>query len=230
MENFRERILEQKGREGSNDKIWNNALMHLVEYKDLWEVGYIKNTRHQKEIGFILPEQRKAKGDAEKLEKEIEILSKTDPQLIVFDSNFNHILGNAVVARGFIKRFEDGKYFDKEFPAEKFKTVKEGFGLLKDYVAILVENEDILKEELKSRLGYLERFLDYINCDLPAGASGIINLIKFFNKLEKGISKEEFFKEMEKINRQQKNIINETRLEKSLMIINNKGEEYYKLV
>ncbi len=229
MENFGERILQREKKDASNEAGWETIFKHINEYKSLWETGYIKISRHQKLIGFILPEQRKAQKDAADLEKKIKALSEKNQEAINPRNNLSHIIGNSVGARGFIKRFEEGKYYDKEFPVAKFKVIKEGVGLIRDYVRILLENDNIIGRELGSDVGYLGKFLDYFNCGLPAGAAQIVKLIKFFFNLEKGMAKEKFDIDGEKINREMNNLLDLRKIENNLIKINNRGEELYKL-
>ncbi|MCK9379154.1 MAG: hypothetical protein M0P97_03345 [Candidatus Moranbacteria bacterium] len=228
-ENFAEKIILENAFEKEKIKetvSWEKLSKHLDEYEDFYKGSYVVQTRKQ-ELGFKKPEQFLVRRNIEILREKLK--QKKGENFKISEYNqMNHILGNSimVLSGAIARKFEEGR----EVKPQMVEKIKEDMTLLNDYVEILVENPEVVKDELESKVGYLGNFLDYFSCDLPTESPKIIKLVKFFNKLEKGMAKKEIAMQVEEINQEQKNIINIEKIKEKLFLVDNKGEEYYKLV
>jgi len=228
-ENFAEKIILENAFEKEKIKetvSWEKLSKHLDEYEDFYKGSYVVQTRKQ-ELGFKKPEQFLVRRNIEILREKLK--QKKGENFKISEYNqMNHILGNSimVLSGAIARKFEEGR----EVKPQMVEKIKEDMTLLNDYVEILVENPEVVKDELESKVGYLGNFLDYFSCDLPTESPKIIKLVKFFNKLEKGMAKKEIAMQVEEINQEQKNIINIEKIKEKLSLVDNKGEEYYKLV
>ncbi len=225
----------QEEKKESQQKHQETIFEHLGMYQSAWETEYMQVSRHQKAIGFTKPEQRIAQKEILELREVLTQFFKDKNFLIGADNNLNHIFGNAICARSLMINFSKGKYYDKEFPFEKFKIVKREIEALRNYTKCILEKKEILEAELSASVGYLGKYLNFFRCDLPKSSVRYITVLNFFLDLEKGIiRRDDFAERLKKVQNDPqdsrvKDILDEKIIEENIFLFNQEGEEYYKL-
>ena len=203
-EALREFSFEPVREKGNNEKSIENILGHLRDIEVFFDSDYVTQTRKQK-FGFSRIEYVEDVRKVEALKKKLLNFSERETE-IVPDNHMDHILGNSITtaAGGFARRFEGGKYFseegaEKQFPVEQFKMAKEGMELMLYYIEELANDDELIVEEVGSRIGYLGHFLEYLSCDLPSQTTEQLKLFRFFRDLKMGrITQDNFLDSIEK--------------------------------
>ncbi len=202
---FPEPVENKEEGKSEREKSIENIRKHIQDINDFFHGRYVTQTRKQ-EFGFHRPEQFEALKKIKELKDRLEELSKNDVEIAEY-SHLDHILGNSITtsAGGFAKRFEEGKYFSKDgeekpFPVKTFEMTKSGMEQMLYYIGELAKDGDLVNQEAQSRIGYLEKFVDYLSCDLPTQTTEQLELFRFFRELENGrINQENFDVSAEKV-------------------------------
>lgn len=188
---FPEAVEDKEEKKNDREKYIGNILKHLSEVNDFFLGKYVLLTR-KRDFGFSKPEQFETLRRIKGLKSRLEESYKEDIE-IIRDNHLSHILGNSIIitAGNFAKKFEEGKYFsedgkEKPFPVEIFEMVKEGMELMIYYIGELEKDGELVAEEMRSRIGHLEKFIEYLSCDLPSQTTEQLKLFQFFRELEKG--------------------------------------------
>lgn len=195
IEKYYENMPDKSGKNES----FKIIIKYLEDIEKFFESDCVIQTRKQR-FGFHKSEQFEISMNIQELKEKIEDISKGDAK-ITESNNMMHILGNSIPMLAEITaiKFEHGDFFsndneNKLFPVKRFEQIKEQMELILFYIKELKDNQDLIKEEIDSNIGYSKHFVEFLCCDLPTQTPEQLKLFKFFRQLKNDeINKENFF-------------------------------------
>ncbi len=171
-----------------NKKQLSKILESLKEYEDFYNSLFVKKTR-KAPFGFNKYEQDEILNIAEQNKEVLTKVVSGGEIEITADNQFKHIIGNSAVVFGRAKarRYEESKDDQRKsvFIEDAYRVRRE-MKNLNFYLKETAKDKNLLKKELTSDKGYLENFLDYLNCDLPVESQKRLLLFRFFRNMEDG--------------------------------------------
>lgn len=218
-------------KERSSDSCLEALVKHIDEYAKFYESDFVRDSENEK---FGFPEDERVemrKIIQEVKEKILEEYEKDNNLNIERDGQAGHIFGNSILlyAGGTAERYAKGKTVSEE----RKKKIREYMNILNYYTIELSVDDKLLQDELIFEKGYLRNFERFFKKKIKSKSLSRIVLLKFFRELEKGIKKDEFSKRLEDIDEATgaEKFLDVQELERNgLLLVDNKGEEYYKLV
>jgi hypothetical protein len=218
-------------KERKSDSCLEVLAKHIDEYAKFYESDFVRDSASDR---FGFPEDERAKVGKiiqEVKNKILEMYEKDSNLNVEIEGQAGHIFGNSILlyAGGTAERYAKGK----TVPEERRKKIREDMNLLNYYASELSADDKLLQDELIFEKGYLRNFERFFKGEIRPESPSRIALLKFFRELEKGIKKEEFSKRLEDIDKAtgMEKFLDLQELERNgLLLVDNKGEEYYKLV
>lgn len=223
-------VVSDKRKEQMSDSCLEGLIKHIDEYEDFYNSKFVQESKDN-EFGFSETERTEMEMIIGKLKDKILDLYENDQNfLIEGEGQAKHIFGNSILvnAGAFARRYAEGKKVKDEIR----KIIRYEMNLLNNYTKGLMEDEDFLRDEISFEKGYLNRFKKFFKNEkkISSKSPHRIALVNFFHDLSKnGIGRSDFGKRLEEVQYNQ-NILDEELLQNALLSVDNKGEEYYKLV
>ncbi|TSD01301.1 MAG: hypothetical protein Athens071425_444 [Parcubacteria group bacterium Athens0714_25] len=223
-------VESEEKKERMSDSCLEGLIKHIKEYEGFYDSKFVRESSNN-EFGFSEDEGREMEMIIRKLkDKILDLYENNHDFFIEGEGQAKHIFGNSILvnAGAFARRYSEGKNVRDDVR----KIIRYEMSLLNDYTKGLLEDDDFLRDEITFEKGYLNGFRKFFKDkkEISPKSPNRIALANFFHDLSGGgIKKSDFERRLEDVQESQ-NILDEDELQKHLFAVDNKGEEYYKLV